>query len=111
MLEDGDAIFSPQPPNLLCQGEDGWLVVTLQGDCLAARAIKPIRHTLRDLWCGIAFPWNRHRLSPYFAPAPMRIGLLPWSSVLLTSVSGRPEQVSTRASGLFALRNPWSIAR
>ena len=28
VIEDGDATFSPQPPNLLDKSENGWLVVT-----------------------------------------------------------------------------------
>ena len=60
MLEDGDAAFSPQPPNLLGKSENGWLVVTLQGDCLTAPPIQPVRHTLRKPWCSIALPWNCH---------------------------------------------------
>ena len=63
MLEDGDATFTPQSPNLLGQSENGQLVVTLQGDRLTARAIQPIRHTLRNPWCSIALPRNCHRQS------------------------------------------------
>ena len=60
MLEDGDAIFSSQPPNFLGKSENGWLVVTLQGDRLAAQSIQPIRHKLRNTWCSIALSWNCH---------------------------------------------------
>ena len=63
MLEDGDATFSPQPPNLFGQSENGVLVVTLQGDRLTAQALQPIRHTLRNPWCSVALPRNRHRQS------------------------------------------------
>ena len=55
--------FSPQPPNLLGKSENGWLVVTLQGDCLTAPPIRPIRHKLRNPWCSIALSRNCHRQS------------------------------------------------
>ena len=40
---------------------EGRLVVALQSDPLAARAIQPNCDTLRSPWCGIAFSWNCHR--------------------------------------------------
>ena len=60
ILEDGDATLSPQTPNLLGKSENGWLVVTLQGDCLTTQPIQPIRHTLRNPWSCIALSRNCH---------------------------------------------------
>ena len=63
MLEDSDATFSSQSPNNLGKSENGWLIVTLQGDCLTPQPIQPIRHTLRNPWCSVALPRNCHRQS------------------------------------------------
>ena len=41
------------------------------------------------------------RVSPYFASAPVRIGLLPWSGTLLLPASSRPELVVLIVLGLF----------
>ena len=59
MLEDSDATFSSLPPNLLDKSD----IVTLQGDCLTAQPIQPIRYTLRNSWWSIALPQNCHRQS------------------------------------------------
>ena len=114
MLEDGDATFSCQPTNLLdLEGVMAGSLSHFQGDCSAVQAIQPVRDTACAIQgVDITLSWYCHRQGePYFASAPMRIGLLPWSAILLSSASGDHELVSIGASRLFAVRSLKLVAR